>query len=118
MGNIAIALIGFVVVAYVAYRLLTSNSASGGGGGGSTSDPLKALFGNVLTGVHAVTSPSGSISEVSSSGTYLGSYTQKTNVLGPTTYIAPTYVQNLNSPGSALPAPSPGIGLGPKAIIL
>lgn len=86
-----------------------------GGGGGFSAD-------SVMPGLHtqAALGAGGQVSytAVGPSGNYMGAYTPKVNVSGPPTYVAPKVIQNQITPGSALPAPSPGTGLGPRAIIL
>jgi hypothetical protein len=123
---IVVALVG--VAAYVAFRLFSASSSGGGAGGGAggggsdnSNNWIRDILGTQPVGIssHGVSSPTAQGSTPYSD--QMGAYTYhggggNTGLVA--TYIAPTGISNMVFPGPALPAPSYGIGLAPKAIIL
>lgn len=127
------------LLALLAWLILGNrqDSEGGGGGGGGYEGGTGALerpFSVALT----PQPPSAGLGGLQGSGVYLHDYAGPGRILSyastspgarpsiqvftatsaPNTYVAPTNVMNMPAPGSALPAPSPGTGLGPRAIML
>jgi hypothetical protein len=120
--NAVLIVTGLGVVAFIAYKLLTPSNTGvfGGGGGGGDDSGIHSVVTLIGTGgasargqnSYSVIDP---ITKITQPFTYKSGGTTQTGVA---TYYAPPIIQNMTSPGSALPAPAPGIELAPRAIIL
>jgi hypothetical protein len=119
--HIVLIIAGVGIAAYIAYKLLGSKGGSfiGGGGGGDDSGVHSVVTKIGTGGATAIGQNSYSVVDpitgITSPFTYKSGGTTQTGVA---TYYAPATIQGMKSPGSALPAPAPNIGLAPRAIIL
>ena len=119
--SMILTVIGLGIAVVIAYKLFGGKVSSllGGGGGGDDSGVHSIVNSIGIGGASARGQNSYSavdpITRVTEPFTYKSGGTTSTGVA---TYYAPEVIQNMIRPGSALPAPSPGIGLAPRAIIL